>query len=256
MMKMADDKTTLNTDKMPLSRFWACFFSCSIFAILWTNKIQKTRKWIPLFALFVTVWFVLDYILYPFADSETTLAESIDYSYYIYPNYHLESFVSGVIYDYFPDSGNLDDIIFLLSLALIVIYHLVIFVGSVLVMIYFMLKWVTEYNVKNYGYKSKREWKKANNPPRKIKENITKTAQKIKDVTKKTSEKIPSEKIKTTGVDVGNKIVDTAKNVKLHSKMSDEDKRKQIREWHDMMIMGVISESDFESKKAELLSEK
>lgn len=30
----------------PVSRFWACFFSPGIFALLWTTKMRVTRKWL------------------------------------------------------------------------------------------------------------------------------------------------------------------------------------------------------------------
>lgn len=31
---------------VPISRFWACVFVNSIFALLWTQKMKITRKWI------------------------------------------------------------------------------------------------------------------------------------------------------------------------------------------------------------------
>ena len=134
--------------------------------------------------------------------------------------------------------------------------------------VYFMLKWTTQYNLKHFGYKSKREWKKANLPQRnigeKIKEHSSKTISSIKDISKKTSEKIPSEKIMETSTKAAEKITETstkaaekitetAKNLKPDFKMSEDAKRKQIREWHDMMTMGVITESEFEKKKEEFL---
>ena len=61
-----------------------------------------------------------------------------------------------------------------------------------------------------------------------------------------------AKKIKTKSIDATEKIKETATNLKS-TQMSDDDKRIQIREWHDMMIMGVITESDFEKKKAELM---
>ena len=257
---MSNPEITPEQDKLqkPLSRFWACFFSCTIFALLWTNKISKTRKWIPLFVIFVTVWFVLDYILYPpVIDENMSITESIEYSLYIAPHHQLETFLSGLMYEYFPHSGNLDDLIFLISLSLIVLYHIVILIGSIFVVVYFMFKWITQYNIQNYGYKSKREWKKATQPQRNIAKQIKKysgqTASSVIDIGKKTSEKIPTEKIKAKGANVSKKIKETTTNLKS-TQMSEKDKREQIRKWHDMMLIGVITESDFEEKKSSLLN--
>ena len=254
-VKITEDKVK---PEKPLSRFWACFFSCSIFALLWTNKMHKTRKWIPLFAVFVTVWFILDYILYPpfEFDQDLILTKQLVYLFYAEPLPHLETFLSELIYDYFPDSGNLDDMIFLISFSLMVLYDTVIFIGCVFIVFYFMFKWVTQYNLKTCGYKSKREWKKATLPQRsitdKLKQYSSKTASSVIDIGKKTSKSIPTEKIKTKSIEATEKIKQTANNLKS-TQMNDDDKRVQIREWHDMMVMGVITESDFEKKKSELL---
>ena len=279
-------KTDVNQDKsnnnrqMPLSRFWACFFSFSIFALLWTGKMQKTRRWIPLFVIFITIWFVLDQLLYPSEDySDITIPHDLDSLPYIEPNVRLDKFLSGMLNDYFPNNEYLADVISLISLSLIVLYHVVLYIGSLLMIVYFMLKWTTQYNLKHFGYKSKREWKKANLPQRnigkKIKEHSSKTISNIKDISKKTSEKIPSDKIMETSTKAAEKITETstkaaekftetstkaaekitetAKNLKPDFKMSEDAKRKQIREWHDMMTMGVITESEFEKKKEEFL---
>ena len=247
-----------NNRQMPLSRFWACFFSFSIFALLWTGKMQKTRRWIPLFVVFITIWFVLDQLLYPSEDySDITIPHDLDSLPYIEPNVRLEKFLSGMLNDYFPNNEHLDDVISLISFSFIVLYDVVLHIGSLLMIVYFMLKWTTQYNLKHFGYKSKREWKKANLPQRnigeKIKEHSSKTISNIKDISKKTSEKIPSDKIMETSTKAAEKITETAKNLKPDFKMSEDAKRKQIREWHDMMTMGVITESEFEKKKEEFL---
>ena len=49
--------------EQPVSRVWACVFSFSIFAVLWTNKMRKTRRWAVLFSLLVLVQ-VGDVMLY------------------------------------------------------------------------------------------------------------------------------------------------------------------------------------------------
>lgn len=43
----------------PVSRFWACFFAPSIFALLWTRKMKKTRRWISIVApIYAAPYFV------------------------------------------------------------------------------------------------------------------------------------------------------------------------------------------------------
>ena len=281
---MSEDNT--NADKMPLSRFWACFFCCSIFALLWTQKIQKTRKWILLFSMFVSVWFIADDILYSSSEPTTTMDESINSLFYFEPNPRLESFMYDVMGNYFPDAY-IDDIVFLFSLVLIVLYDVVIWIGVVLVNFYFMFKWVTQYNLKNYGYKSKKDWKKANLPSRnyveKIKQFGSKTGENLKDAGSKTGENLKDAGVKTgehlkdagvktgehlkdagvktgehlkdAGVKTGEKISKTATNFKYERRITEEYVRHQIKEWHDLMRLDILSESEFEQKKAELLKE-
>ena len=217
--------------------------------------MKKSRKWIPLFTLFILVWFVLDYILYPQLNTlDTTI---VWFNPHVVPNIHLESFIGVALYQAFPNNGNLDDVIFLLSHSLIILYELVIFIGVVFIVIYYMLKWTTQYNLDTFEYKSKREWKKATTPQtsivEKIKQYSNSSFENIKDISKKTNEKIPSEKIKETSAKTIEKISETAKNLKSEPKIDDDYIKKQIREWHNMMIMGVITELDFEKKKTELL---
>ena len=113
--------------KMPVSRFWACALSPTIFALLWTQKMRKTSKWIPIFALFVAVWFIIDA-------------------------------VSG---NMLSDTSYSEDLVFPLSDTILVVYDRVIQIGSIALVVYFMFKWTTAYNLENFGYKSKREWKNA-----------------------------------------------------------------------------------------------
>lgn len=254
---MPDEKQAVENSKRPISRFWACFFSCSIFALLWTSKMQKTRKWIPMFMLFVGVWFLLDYILYPPIEfSDVTTSQNIRHMIPIEPNPQLESFVGNMLYETFPNNGNLDNATFLISFSLIIIYHLVIFIGCLLLMIHKMLKWTTQYNLDNFGYKSKKEWKRATLPQRQIVKKIKSKSGDLvsgaKSITRKTSDKIPSDKIKDIPSGTAEKITHTIQN--LSSKeMTDENKRNQIREWYNLMTLGIITKSDFEQKKAELL---
>ena len=120
-------KTDSKGAEAPVSRFWACVFSPTIFALLWTQKMRKTLKWIPIFVLFVVVWFIIDV-------------------------------VSG---DMLSDTSRSEDLVFSLSDTILVVYDRVIQIGSIALVVYFMFKWTTAYNLENFGYKSKREWKNA-----------------------------------------------------------------------------------------------
>ena len=113
-------KPTHNNNSEPVSRFWACFFSFSIFGLVWTQKMKKTRKWIPIFT-FVMITNIIDRILW-----------------------HMD--------EYWNSTNAINEIIFW-------IYDLVS-LGSLGLAIYFMLRWTTEYNLKVFGYKSKKEWKR------------------------------------------------------------------------------------------------
>ena len=222
-----------SVEELPLSRFWSCFFCCSIFALLWTGKIQKTRKWIVLFALFVSVWFIADYMLY--SEYYTSTNESDNLTFYIEPNQRLEIFMFNIINEHSSDISNIliEEIAFLISFVMIVLYNLVIILGIVLANVYFMLKWVTAYNVKNYNHKSKRDWKRVNYPPNeyivKLKQLGSKTgdivsesAKNLKDVSVKTGENL-----KDVSVKAGDIVSESAKNLKGNSKLSEENKRHQ-----------------------------
>ena len=245
---VSEENTKENLDTMPLSRFWACFFCCSIFALLWTQKIQKTRKWIPLFAIFVGVWFVADDILYTNYESTITPDEFINSSFYREPNPRLESFIDNIMNSYFPDT-NIDGIVFLFSIVSSVLYDHVIWIGAVFANFYFMLKWVTEYNLKNYGHKSKKDWKKANLPSRnyvkKIKQFGSDTGKNLKDVGVYTGKNLKDvgvytgknlkdvgvytgEHLKDAGSHTGEKISKTAINLKYARKNNEDDTQHQI----------------------------
>lgn len=238
---MSNTPNNSNPVELPLSRFWACFFCCSIFALLWTGKIQKTRKWIPLFTLFVFVWFIADYMLY--SEYYKSPDDFVDLIFYIEPNQKLEIFMYNMINGYSSDTSDIEEFVFLISFVMIVLYNIVIIFGVVLANYYFMLKWVTAYNLENYGYKSKREWKKVNLPPNeyivKIKQFGSKTGNNLKDISMKT----------------GEKVSESAKNLKWKGQISEEDKRHQIEEWHKLMLIGVLTEKEFDQKKSDFLKE-
>ena len=253
-MILSDVSNNQKSDELPLSRFWACFFCCSIFALLWTGKIQKTRKWIPLFTTFVAVWFVADYMLY--SEYYRSLDEFVNLAFYIEPNQKLEIFMYNVINNYSLDISNIliEEIAFLVSFVMIILYNLVIILGIVLANVYFMLKWVTSYNLENYSYKSKREWKKVNYPPNeyvvKLKQLGSKTGNNLKESSVKVGKNLKDVSVKT-----GDMISESAKNLKDKRQISEENKRYQIEEWHKLMLMGVLTEKEFEQKKSNFLKE-
>ncbi len=264
-MILSDVSNNSKSDELPLSRFWACFFCCSIFALLWTGKIQKTRKWIPLFTLFVAVWFVADYMLY--SEYYTSPDEFVNLTFYIEPNQKLEIFMYNVINEHSSDISNIliEEIAFLISFVMIILYNLVIILGIVLANVYFMLKWVTAYNIHNYNYKSKREWKRVNYPPNeyivKLKQLGSKTENNIKDVSAKIGENLKDVSVKTgenlkdVSTWTSQKVSESTKNLKINHRLSEENKRHQIEEWHKLMLMGVLTEKEFEQKKSNFLKE-
>lgn len=232
----------------PVSRFWAMFFAPSVFALLWTNKMKKTQKWILLFGSFLFVWFVLDVMLNPIL----TLSDEDTILYYDQPNPQIENFLNGLI-----NSDGFDSYVaYVLGLFVTVLYNAVVYVGSILVLMYYMHKWTTQYNFKNFGYKSKRDWKKANSSGKSFSNSLKdaggKTTQTIKNISKKTTDNIPSDKIKDVSVVSVKKISDSIKNL-ASSNLSESQKRDELEKYYDMMRLGVISESDYEKKKAELL---
>lgn len=111
----------------PVSRFWACFFASSIFALFWTQKMKKTRRWLLVFIPLCLV-------------SRFTLGltmESLQYS-----------FRSGS--EPWP-----------LALTLLEFVDIPIFVA----VIYLMFRWTTKYNLDNFGARSKKEWARQNRAP-------------------------------------------------------------------------------------------
>ncbi len=221
----------------------------SIFALLWTQKMQKTRKWIILYALFFTVFVALDYLLYP--SSDIILFQNLD-SPYIEHNEPLVSFLNPIFYNIAPNENH-EDVIFFLSFLLMALYELVVLFGVILVNVYFMLKWTTQYNLKNFKYKSKREWKKVNLPKRDWTNTLKNAGIKIILNLKNIGKKIPSEKMKDTSINSAKKITESAKSI-TSSNMNPSQIRDEIEKYYNMMLLGVISESDFEKKKVELLN--
>ena len=236
----------------PVSRFWACFFSMSIFALLWTGKMQKTRKWILLFSLFVFIVFFADPTMYPDGYDENSNF------WHVLPNPSLEMFLDNTVKEHLPDYYS-TDLVFGLSYLFLSLYERIVFIGAFFIIIYFMHKWTSQYNFDNFGYKSKREWKKANSQKRNVKDDLKNAGDKIFDQSKKTAskinEKIPSSKIKESSKFTVEKITDVINDIKSQ-KFGNEDIVKKLKEYYDLMLLGVITESDYEKIKEELLKSK
>ncbi|RNJ76194.1 MAG: hypothetical protein D9C04_02245 [Nitrosopumilus sp. B06] len=112
----------------PVSRFWACFFSHSIFALFWTIKMEKVQRWILISILSTGSTyggFFAYFVAVEFAEKSNVLYDM--------------AFVFGMI-------------LFGMGIS-----------ASIVLPIYFMYKWASEYNVENFGYESKIEWKMGSN---------------------------------------------------------------------------------------------
>ncbi len=127
----------MSVGQRPVSRFWACFFSPSLFALLWTLKIKKTRIWILFFILF-SIELELYYLL--LNELETLDANFLDELTILVANFLDELFVFGLL------------------LSALMIFNAFIWC---VVHIYLMYRWTSEFNLKNFGYESKAEWTKA-----------------------------------------------------------------------------------------------
>ena len=222
--------------EQPVSRVWACVFSFSIFAVLWTNKMKKTRRWAVLFSLLVLVQ-VGDAMLYAYDD---------DYMYsdwWIpkYSNPYLVDIMQGIV----PDAAA-----YAVSVVLTIAWDWVVWIGIIFAMVYYMFKWTTRYNLENFGYKSKRDWKREDPAQKNVEDVVVGAGKKAAKGLKGIGRKIPSEEIKSVGTTVGKKMTDAANRPE---KMNSNRVREEIEKYHGMMQRGVISESDFERKKNQLL---
>ncbi len=259
-------KTDLKDSKVPVSRFWACVFSPTILALLWTQKMKKTRRWIPIFSIFIVVWFIIDGLLY-YGFNPSNASDLTDFLF----SAEIEmDVIVPLIGGLLPDAVYSEDLAFVLSYSILVVYDLVIYIGSIALVIYSMFKWTTSYNLENFGYKSKKEWKNARRDKDKhsyeIREKLKKygnktadgmsnVASKIKEAGDKGADNIGvmASKIKEAGDKGADNIGVMASKIKYESKASDDEIIKKIRRWYDLMGMGIISESEFETRKRNLL---
>ena len=226
--------------EQPVSRVWACVFSFSIFAVLWTNKIKKTRRWAVLFSLLVLVH-VGEVMLYAHDD---------DYMYsdwwiFKYSNPYIEDLMQGIV----PDV-----VAYAVSVALTIAWDWVVWIGIIFAMVYYMFKWTTRYNIENFGHKSKRDWKREDPTQKNIEDVVAgagkKAGKKAANGLKGIGRKIPSEEIKSAGATVGKRMADATNRPE---KISSSRAMEEIEKYHGMMLRGVISKSDFERKKKQLL---
>ena len=112
------------TNAEPISRFWSCFFSHGIFALFWTLKMKKTRMWLLLCILPQIIFSVIPYALIPLVPNGVE-------------NIYLGFFFVGVAY-----------------------IPMLLWVNS----IYFMYKWTSIYNLKEFGYESHGQWRSSQKP--------------------------------------------------------------------------------------------
>ena len=131
---MNNDKLGSNTShEKPVSRFWACLFSASIFALIWTLKLKKTRMWLILIIGINIGVAVLSTAL--IGDTGNLTLEG-DYN----KNY--------------MDQESIYPVLEMTSLTIISFLSIIPF-------IILMFRWTTAYNLATCGYKSKGEWKKS-----------------------------------------------------------------------------------------------
>ena len=133
---------TKNDIGKPLSTFWACFFSNSIFALLWTLKMNTTRKWLVLAILQILVpLFAMIFMLEYGGGTK-----------------HLDSFEAFG----FKNAG--EYVLANLKLG----YVRLLFGGKILIVIailavtwmapiYFMSKWIKQYNRNNFEHTLKKD---------------------------------------------------------------------------------------------------
>lgn len=108
--------------EVPVSRLWACLFAGTIFALLWTQKMKKTRKWIMIIVIPIMI-----------------------------PVGVMSALETGLSDDRISDAA-----------AFGAVAHLVfLYVVGPVVSIYFMFRWTTEYNLRTFGHKSKGDWARA-----------------------------------------------------------------------------------------------
>ena len=140
---MNNDKSESNSSSNsfhgePVSRFWACLFSPSIFALIWTLKLKKTRMWLILIIGINIGVAVLSSALISDAGNLTLIEGDYNKNYMDQELIYLEEY----------------PVLEMTSLTIISFLSIIPF-------IILMFRWTTAYNLATCGYKSKGEWKKS-----------------------------------------------------------------------------------------------
>ena len=118
-------------------------------------KMEKTRKWIPMLFFYFNSFVIGETLLYPILNDEYVLQQYYDMEI-------LETFMDyGIIHiDDVSDNAYPKDLVDFLSLTAIVFYYLIVPIGSFVLVVAFMFKWTTQYNLKHFGYKFKKRMEK------------------------------------------------------------------------------------------------
>ena len=207
--------------------------------------MKKTRRWAVLFSLLVLVH-AGDAILYAYPGY-------LDTDWWIpqYSNPYIEELLLGTV----PDVAA-----YVVSVVLTIVWDWVVWIGIIFAMIYYMFKWTTRYNLDNFGFKSKRDWKRGNPTQKNVEEVVIDAGKRAAEGLKDIGKRIPSDEIKGVGAAAGKKMAEGAAAGKkmaaaaARPEKTNPDKiREEIEKYHSMMLRGVISETDFERKKNQLL---
>ena len=101
----------------PVSRFWACCCASSIFALLWTQKMKKTRMWLLICILPQVVIYVAPYVVILLIPGIEDMSESAAF----------------------------------ILIIVLFLSPIIILINS----IYFMYQWTSEYNLQLVGSEPK-----------------------------------------------------------------------------------------------------
>jgi hypothetical protein len=228
--------------------------------------MQKTRKWIVLFVLYVFVVHIADNMLYASYDMDSL--DFVDFWDFSYLD-TIESFV-GSLFVYGVESGYVlpehvsEDLVFAIAYSLDGLWGWIVWLGSIALIIYYMFKWTSSYNLEKFGHKSRRDWERANNYRNKYVGFLTDFMKSFysNGSNLATSGKSATSALKQTARHEAPKIAHGAKTLakknkefleKLRGTGTSDDVINQIRKYHDLLELGVISESEFAAKKRELL---
>ena len=128
-----------------------------------------------------------------------------------------------------------------------------------------MFKWTSLYNLEKFGHKLRRDWDRANNYRNKCIGFLTDLIKSFYSNGSRlatSGKKSATSALRQTAGHEAPKIVQGAKTAvkknkdfleKLKRTGTSDDVISQVRKYHDLLELGVISESEFAAKKRELL---